>query len=67
MNRVRVRGRLYEYPRYFFSNRSPEILAIFTDACDRLGIEWKQNYTWSISVARRESVALLDTFVGPKA
>ena len=65
-NKVKVRGRYYEYPRYFFSNRSPDILRIFTDACDRLGIQWKQNYAWSISVARRDSVALLDTFVGPK-
>lgn len=66
LNRVKVRGGYREYPRYFFSNRSPEILGIFTDACDRLGIEWRQNYAWSISIARRDSVALLDTFVGPK-
>lgn len=66
LNKVKVRGRNYEYPRYFFSNRSHDILEIFTKACDRLGIEWKQNYIWSISVARRDSVALLDTFVGPK-
>ncbi len=65
-NRVKVRGRYYEYPRYFFSNRSSDILGLFTEACDRLGVEWKQNYTWSISVARRDSVALLDTFIGPK-
>lgn len=66
INKVSVRGRPYEYPRYFFSNRSPDIRKLFTDACERLGIEWKQNYTWSISVARRDSVALLDAFVGPK-
>ena len=65
-NRVKVPDGYREYPRYFFSNRSPDILRLFTDACDRLGIEWRQNYAWSISVARRESVALLDTFVGPK-
>jgi hypothetical protein len=56
----------YEYPRYFFSNRSDDIRAIFTGALDRLGIAWRQNQPWSISVARRDAVAALDRFVGPK-
>jgi hypothetical protein len=30
------------------------------------GIEWRANNRWSLSVARRGSVALLDEFVGPK-
>lgn len=65
-NRVKVRGVSYEYPRYFFSNVSDDIRSIFCDACDAVGVEWRQNRWNSISVARRESVALLDTFVGPK-
>jgi hypothetical protein len=67
MNRVRVKGGYREYPRYFFSNRSGDILRIFTRVCDQLGVEWKQNYAWSISIARRDSVAFVDTFVGPKS
>lgn len=65
-NRVKVRGGYREYPRYFFSNRSPDILRIFTRTCDQLGVAWRQNYVWSISIARRNAVAFVDTFVGPK-
>jgi hypothetical protein len=67
MNRVRVNGKRYEYPRYNFTNASDDIRTLFTDACDRLGIEWRQMNARNISVARRDSVALLDTFVGPKS
>jgi len=64
-----VGGRIkrYEYPRYFFNNISDDILRIFTDALDLLGIGWKQNRWNSISIARREAVAALDEFVGPKS
>jgi hypothetical protein len=54
------------YPRYHFTNVSPDIRAIFGRACDQLGIEWRQNNRVTLSVARRASVALLDQFVGPK-
>jgi len=54
------------YPRYHFSNRSPDIRAIFGRACDAIGVEWRPHNRWSLSVARRGSVALLDAFVGPK-
>ena len=54
------------YPRYHFSNVSPDIRAIFGRACDALGIEWRPHNRSSLSVARRGSVALLDGFVGPK-
>jgi hypothetical protein len=54
------------YPRYHFSNVSADIRGIFGRACDQLGIEWRANNRWSLSVARRGSVALLDEFVGPK-
>jgi hypothetical protein len=53
--------------RYLFTNESRDIRAIFTDALDLLGIAWRQNRHNSISVARREAVAALDEFVGPKA
>ncbi|WP_433324850.1 helix-turn-helix domain-containing protein [Spirillospora sp. CA-294931] len=57
---------IYEYPRYFFTNASDDIRDLFTEALDRLGIAWKQNNPRHISVARREAVARLDEFVGPK-
>ncbi|MFD5114919.1 MULTISPECIES: helix-turn-helix domain-containing protein [unclassified Streptomyces] len=60
----------YEYPRYFFSNASGDILRLFTDALDSVGVEWKpanQSRTvQNISVAKRASVALMDARVGPK-
>lgn len=57
----------YSYPRYLFSNVSTDIQGIYTDALDILGIAWKRNRWNSISVARREAVAALDEFVGPKS
>jgi hypothetical protein len=53
-------------PRYHFSNVSADIRGIFGRACDQLGIEWRPNNPFSLSVARRGSVALLDEFVGRK-
>ena len=35
-------------------------------ALDRLGVEWRFSRRNAISVARREAVARLDEFVGPK-
>lgn len=58
--------RWYEYPRYFFTNTSDDIRTLFTDALDRLGIEWKQANARNSSVAKREAVARLDEFVGAK-
>ena len=70
MNRVRRRladgDRWYEYPRYFFSNKSKDILWLCGDTLDRLGVEWRFSRPDTISVARREAVARLDEFVGPK-
>jgi Helix-turn-helix domain of resolvase len=66
-NTVRVRGKEYVYPRYQFSNRSADIRRIFTDACDRAGIEWRQSYQWTISISKRPSIEKMDTFIGPKS
>lgn len=65
-NNVVVRGKRYAYPRYNFSNASDDIRRIFCDACDAVGVEWRQMNARNISVARRESVARLDAFIGPK-
>ncbi|SEF53734.1 hypothetical protein SAMN04489712_101353 [Thermomonospora echinospora] len=69
-NRIRrpLKGgeRWYEYSRYLFTNLSDDIRNIYTGALDRLGIAWKQNKPREISVARKDAVARLDEFVGPK-
>lgn len=69
-NRVRHRGadedRWYEYPRYFFSNESADILGLCAAALDELEISWRFSRRNAISVARRDAVARLDEFVGPK-
>lgn len=56
----------YEYPRYYFTNESEDIRNLFVDTLDALGIEWRYNNRNTISIARRNSVAALDAFVGPK-
>lgn len=60
----------YEYPRYFFTNTSTDIIRLFTDTLDRVGVEWKplrqSRAAVTISIARKASVALMDTHVGPK-
>ena len=33
--------RRYEYPRYFFTNKSEDILGLFSAALDLVGVEWK--------------------------
>ncbi|MEV5436309.1 helix-turn-helix domain-containing protein [Streptomyces sp. NPDC052682] len=60
----------YEYPRYFFSNKSADIRQLFTDTLDKVGVEWavyaRNGDAFNISVARKASVALMDLHVGPK-
>ena len=58
--------RRYEYPRYFFTNLSEDIVRLFTDALERVHVEWKRANNRNISVARKSSVALMDAHVGPK-
>jgi hypothetical protein len=66
VNTIRHPKKTYVYPRYLFSNRSEDIKRIFCDACDQLGIEWRVMNAKDISIARRESIAMMDEFVGPK-
>ena len=71
MNRFSVKlpsGRVgrYAYPRYFFTNYSDDIRRIFCEHCDLLGIRWSQSNPRNISISHRTSLALLDSFVGPK-
>lgn len=53
-------------PRYAFSNRSEDIKALFCESCDALGIRWTRPSDRQIAIYRKDSVALLDEFVGPK-
>jgi hypothetical protein len=70
LNRVRrpLAGgdRIYEYPRYMFTNESSDIRRLCGEALDQLGVAWRPSRRNTISVARREAVARLDEFVGPK-
>ncbi|MEX2982060.1 helix-turn-helix domain-containing protein [Streptomyces sp. C36] len=60
----------YEYPRYFFTNKSDDIRKLYCDTLDKVGVEWKVTRRgsdpYNISVARKASVALMDTHIGPK-
>jgi hypothetical protein len=53
-------------PRYFFSNLSADIRALFCEYCERLGVRWTRSNHRNISISRRKSVAILDGFIGPK-
>jgi hypothetical protein len=57
----------YEYVRYFFTNYSEDIRRIFCEHCDLLGIRWTQSNARNISISHRDSTAILDRIVGPKA
>ncbi|MCT4355132.1 helix-turn-helix domain containing protein [Streptomyces sp. Je 1-79] len=60
----------YEYPRYFFTNKSDDIRRLFGDTLHKVGVEWtttaRGSDPYNISVARKASVALMDLHVGPK-
>ena len=70
INRVQAHltdgDRWYEYPRYLFTNESGDILRLCGETLDQLGVAWRFSRRNAISVARREAVARLDEFVGPK-
>jgi hypothetical protein len=60
------RGRHRWSVRYAFCNRSDDIKQLFCNSCDALGIRWTSTAK-QISVYRKDSVAILDRFVGPKS
>lgn len=67
---VRRERKRYEYPRYFFTNRSDDIRKLYGDTLTAVGVEWtslaRGSKPFNISVARRASVTLMDAHVGPK-
>jgi hypothetical protein len=52
--------------RYHFSNRSEDIIGLFTAALDALGIPWTRSTKYIVSIYRKAATARLDEFVGPK-
>jgi len=66
INPVRHGERRYEYASYVFTNRSEDIKGILCEHLDLLGVAWRRAGSKNISIARREAVAALDAFVGPK-
>ncbi|GAA1833227.1 hypothetical protein GCM10009812_27180 [Nocardioides marinus] len=58
--------RRYDYPRWQFSNRSEDILGLYTWALGLVDVPWRRSGRWCVSVSRREGVARLDDLVGPK-
>ncbi|WP_187370236.1 helix-turn-helix domain-containing protein [Streptomyces boluensis] len=60
----------YEYPRYFFTNKSDDIRKLFSDTLDKVGVEWttlaRGVDPFNISIARKASTTLMDTHIGPK-
>ncbi|GIE96955.1 hypothetical protein Ari01nite_44200 [Paractinoplanes rishiriensis] len=65
-NRVLRNGKHYAYPRYTFVNESTDIMLLCRSSLDQLGIAWRMARSNTLSVARREAVARLDRFIGPK-
>ena len=56
----------YSYVSYDFSNRSADILTLFTRACELVGVEYRA-YVHHVRIYRRASVALMQEHVGTKA
>lgn len=52
--------------RYHFSNRSKDIKNLFCDALDRLSISWTRPSSHVVAIYRKDAVARLDEFIGPK-
>jgi hypothetical protein len=66
VNQVRSGNKTYSYLRYMFANESADIMELCRDSLDQLDIGWRMCRPNLLSVARREAVARLDEFVGPK-
>jgi hypothetical protein len=70
--RQRTHGKMYPYARYEFANRSIDIINIFSSHLTLLGVahtihdRGAQQRASHVQIARKEAVALLDSFVGPK-
>ncbi|MDT5105534.1 MAG: hypothetical protein QOI25_3047 [Mycobacterium sp.] len=52
--------------RYHFSNRSEDIIGLFTAALHAIDIPWTRSTKYIVSIYRKAATARLDTFIGPK-
>lgn len=59
-------GRSWANPRYSFTNRSDDIRRIFCQACELIGVRYTEA-PQKVYVSRKQDVARLDEFIGPKA
>ncbi|WP_411106082.1 helix-turn-helix domain-containing protein [Streptomyces sp. cmx-4-9] len=70
MNWTVRNGKRYEYPRYFFTNKSDDIRKLCTDTLAKVGVQWtvlaRGCDPFNVSVARKACVALMDVHIGPK-
>jgi hypothetical protein len=57
----------YEYPRWQFTNNSPDIMRWCQETLDLLEIPWRQSYWKTVSVSTRAGVARLDDLIGLKS
>jgi len=64
--RQRNHGRVYEYVRYSFSNRSRDIRGIFCAVLNTLDVGWTRPSEHVIAIDRRGDVAKLEAIVGPE-
>lgn len=68
----RVNGKVY--PRYQFTNTSPDIVKLFCDTCDLLNLHWTEKTrptstefsAKDVYISRRKDVEYLDSVIGPK-
>lgn len=65
-NKVQHGEKTYSYTRYMFANESGDIMGLCQTSLDQLDISWRMCRRNLLSVARKEAVARLDEFVGPK-
>jgi Homeodomain-like domain len=63
----------WRHPRYAFSNVSTDLTSIFCTTCDCLDLHWTAAFpkdetkAVTIYISRKDDVARIDEFVGPKA
>ncbi|MGH3085047.1 MAG: hypothetical protein ACRDNP_13550, partial [Gaiellaceae bacterium] len=60
-------GCRYEYPQYLLTNASEDIRALFCEALKQVGARYTHPSPRNVSIARAESIRLLEAFVGAKS
>ena len=56
----------YDYPRWQFTNVSPDVRELCCWALDLADVPWRQSNSRTISVSTRDAVSRLDELIGPK-